>query len=65
MCPSLPRRLAPGPPNRGEEVRRQISFEQISVLPRKLTALVMVAAVIGAVVATALVFFAKQVHHLF
>ena len=51
--------------NRGEEVRRQISFEQISVLPRKLTALVIVAAVIGAVAATALLLFAKQVHHLF
>jgi hypothetical protein len=52
------------PANRGEEVRRHISFEQISVLPRKLTALIVVAAVIGAVVATALVFFAKQLHQL-
>jgi hypothetical protein len=51
--------------SRGEEVRRQISFEQIAVLPRKLTALVVVAAVIGALAATALVFFTKQVHHLF
>jgi hypothetical protein len=50
--------------SRGEETRRQISFEQISVLPRKLTALVIVAAVLGAAAVAALVIFAKQINHL-
>ncbi len=48
----------------GGETRRQINFEQISVLPRKLTALVVVAGVIGALAVVALVLFAKQLHHL-
>jgi hypothetical protein len=51
-------------PSRGGEDRRQISFEQISVLPRRLTALVVVAAVIGGLAIAALVIFAKQIHHL-
>jgi hypothetical protein len=62
LAPAVPGTRAPG---RGEDTRRQISFEQLGVLPRKLTALVIVAGVIGALAATALVFFAKQIHHLF
>jgi hypothetical protein len=61
FAPAVPGTRSPG---RGEETRRQISFEQLAVLPRKLTALVIVAAIIGALAATALIFFAKQLHHL-
>jgi hypothetical protein len=46
-----------------EDAKRQITFEQVSVLPRKLTVLVIIAAVIGALAAVALVILAQQLHH--
>jgi hypothetical protein len=48
-----------------EEARRHVSFEQISILPRTLTALAVVAAVTGGLAVAALAIFAKQIHQLF
>ncbi len=47
-----------------EEARRHVGFEQISILPRTLTALAVVAAVTGGLAVAALAIFAKQIHQL-
>jgi hypothetical protein len=46
-----------------EDTKRQITFEQLSVLPRKLTVVTIIVAVIGALAAVALVILASQLHH--
>ncbi len=50
---------------RGEQKRRDIDFEQISVLPRKLTALVIFIAFVAAVVGSALLIFGDQINQWF
>jgi hypothetical protein len=48
--------------NGQQSTGRDVSFEQVSVLHRKLTALMMVLAVLGGAAAVALVFFGSQIH---
>jgi hypothetical protein len=50
--------------SRGEGAGREVTFQQISVLPRKLAALVAVLAVIGALVGAAFAFLGSQIHSL-
>jgi hypothetical protein len=49
--------------NRDEEAKRHITFEQIPVLPRRFTALLIAAAVIGGIAVAALLIAASQIHH--
>jgi hypothetical protein len=49
---------------RGDGAGREVTFLQVSVLPRKLAALVATLAVIGALVGAAFAFLGSQIHSL-
>ena len=61
----VPAALGPQPPGRDDAERRHINVEQIPILPRKLTALVIFIALVAALTGAALLIFGAQISQWF